>query len=960
MSDYKPLDSTADVLPVGLQPTPFGDVWQALQQVAAQVWDVDPSVYRAGIAWMWYALRNPAALDADGLRPLLVAALISEQAPLVKDTQTAAELAEYLRLWRDYTPTYPKLEALYSVFAARVEVRPISDAESQDVVPVADRRLAFYLRVEDFDAERPLTLDEVYQIAVRATPLGSRPVPYFALVGSSDVFAGPASAGLVRALWASEPAAAPPMSFVVVDSTTGAIVHGFNQELTTYELPSVVLNSEDNYETYELPSVSLPTPKVVIGVPITGPVQAFWFTDNGRAETTNKTLALGNRLYLDSGEGASSSTYSRYLGANPVAFTKVDGNMVPPDSDPSRTYIRNLNNFLNLIVSGTSPIRDIPSWSVQVAKLFVLSYVNEQLPDVQIELPINEVGEYGTSITLPTIDGEYESGGKTWKPSAWDIGAFGSSYSLTADTVAHLVFTEVVQYEEITLYMVNENKHTQLNVTSGFTGNVVSSYCYQLYTDAECTTPWTGYDYSNEYVVGNYNEGGVWEPDAIQSVADMPDAATSSGFKNAFILMDTGTVWFASSSSVDYGYYLTKSSIVVRIYPKNQQYYAFYLSTSSVYNNSSVSNGSIGGLKGKPGISSAQTVPWDVQDATLPTRTIQKLLGSAGNEINQSGIDWRDPSLGYKFYQIANASGASISLRTVVFTLSKPTFYGWLNPDKTDKSHGTNEVSLIYDASGNAVQYDAAFTYRVIGIFKSNGDTSSNSWSSVSGEILEQESGTNNLQIRRNYSGTITVSKVWYLKEVINPIETTFGAAVTIPAGYHVESVKCSRGYAFASSVTKSGTVVDYELPGEKVYFDDTNISLIGVKVKPALQITAINTLSQTVVATLSSKSGDTGVGPETASASYVNSGGFFVKGTAKYSDSLKSSNVANAMQQFPVYFNLADSSGNWLYFCFNVPQTLWQFQNGAFSWLGDTTDASDLAYWYNGRAVQIILAKDE
>ena len=207
MTEHKLLDAAADVLPVGLQPTPFGDVWQALQQVAAQVWDVDPSVYRAGIAWLWYALRNPEALDADGLRPLLVAALISEQAPLVKDTQTAAELAEYLRLWRDYTPTYPKLEALYSVFAARVEVRPISDAESQGIVPVADRRLAFYLRVEEFDAARPLTLEEVYQIAVRATPLGSRPVPYYALTGVSDVFAGPASAGLVRALWASEPAA---------------------------------------------------------------------------------------------------------------------------------------------------------------------------------------------------------------------------------------------------------------------------------------------------------------------------------------------------------------------------------------------------------------------------------------------------------------------------------------------------------------------------------------------------------------------------------------------------------------------------------------------------------------------------------------------------------------------------------------------------------------------------------
>lgn len=486
MTEHKLLDAAADVLPVGLQPTPFGEVWRALQQVAAQVWDVDPSVYRAGIAWLWYALRNPAALNADGLRPLLVAALISEQAPLVKDTQTAAELAEYLRLWRDYTPTYPKLEALYSVFAARVEVRPISDAESQGVVPVADRRLAFYLRVEDFDAERPLTLDEVYQIAVRATPLGSRPVPYFALVGSSDVFAGPASAGLVRALWASEPAAAPPMSFVVVDSATGAIVHGFNQILDVYELPSVVLNGEDCYETYELPSVALPTPNVVIGVPISGPVQAFWFTDEGRAETSDKTFTVvGNPLFDEDGSIARNELYD---SAIPLSFMQHDGNMFEADSDSDIVRYLPVTDRLVLSLPGDSETRGKSAWSVQLAKLFVLSYANTQLPDVQIELPINEVGTYGTSITLPTIDGEYESGGKTWKPSAWDIGAFGSSYTLNADTVAHLVFEEV--QSELVAYFTNAGASatSDLVVQNGST--------YTLYDANGSTIP---YDSSKTY-----------------------------------------------------------------------------------------------------------------------------------------------------------------------------------------------------------------------------------------------------------------------------------------------------------------------------------------------------------------------------------------------------------------------------------------------------------------------------
>jgi hypothetical protein len=77
----------------------------------------------------------------------------------------------------------------------------------------------------------------------------------------------------------------------------------------------------------------------------------------------------------------------------------------------------------------------------------VLSFVNTQLPDIIIDLPQSIIAESGSIITLPTMSGEYESDGKTWKPSAWDIGAFGDSYTLNADTVAHLIFEEVENYE---------------------------------------------------------------------------------------------------------------------------------------------------------------------------------------------------------------------------------------------------------------------------------------------------------------------------------------------------------------------------------------------------------------------------------------------------------------------------------------------------------------------------------
>lgn len=222
------LDRNADTFPVGLTGTPFEEVYRALRIVAATVWEVDPLVYRAGMAWGWYALHDPAALT--GFRDVVVAALISAIAPMVKDTQTDAELVEYLRQWRVYTPTFPKLQAIYALFGAVVDIQPISDPESQAVLPVDDTRLAFYIRIESVDFSRPLTLAEAREIAVRATPLGSRPYPYYALETRIPCTVSPAPVGIYIRLenWETARPPAPPQQLgelVFVDASTGAVVY---------------------------------------------------------------------------------------------------------------------------------------------------------------------------------------------------------------------------------------------------------------------------------------------------------------------------------------------------------------------------------------------------------------------------------------------------------------------------------------------------------------------------------------------------------------------------------------------------------------------------------------------------------------------------------------------------------------------------------------------------------------
>ena len=342
--------------------------------------------------------------------------------------------------------------------------------------------------------------------------------------------------------------------------------------------------------------------------------------------------------------------------------------------------------------------------------------------------------------------------------------------SVENDAVCEPVTPPTPAYQEITLYMQGDRpKDVQRGVTSGFTGNVntYGSFSYPLFKDAECTIPWDEYNYSNDYEIGYYADGAFVRFDR-QSVLDLPDtiATTASESKVALILLDIGRLWLCSNYTVAYSQTVILSQVTLRIYPKGQQYYAFYLGTANVYGNTSVSNGNVGGLKGKPGISSAQTVPWDVQDATLPTRTIQMLLGSAGNELSQSGVGWRDPSLGYKLYQLANNSGASISLRAVVFTLSAPTHYCYsLNRSNETVSY-TYNVDL-YDANGNAMLFDDAGQYRVIGAFKANGDSSTNSWSTISYlHISKKANGMAELVIMNNQS--VTLSKVWYIKTPIS------------------------------------------------------------------------------------------------------------------------------------------------------------------------------------------------
>ena len=437
-----------------------------------------------------------------------------------------------------------------------------------------------------------------------------------------------------------------------------------------------------------------------------------------------------------------------------VVLTNASQYNIHTEEITSNNYIPSYMASMNKVDLGSStPITT-----------YTLSYVNTQLPDITITMPSSSVGASGTVVTLPTMSGEYESGGKTWTPSTWDIGAFGSLYTITADTIAHLVFeeVEVEPYEEITLYFSSSSNFAmQGQITSGFTGDVNSAYIYRLYTDAEHTAPWNGYDYSHDYEIGYYSSGN-WVKRPI--VQEMPDSTTSAqNSVISWILLDTGYVWGVSNINTSSETLTFKNgSITVRIYRKDQQYYAGYFNTSSVYNNTSMVYNSAYNMNGSPNTGS-HGIGYSIDN--MPDENLSGFYGSGGNLVSSryNNFAWRSGSpLGVVYY---NTNDGTLSIRNVLYTLSQPTFYGWTNPDG-DSTHYTVSKNYLKNKNYTNVLANKAFRYYPIALFKYDGscadDTSGHYVNSSNLGI--DPSYPNYLCFTESY-GTISLSRVWYRKE---------------------------------------------------------------------------------------------------------------------------------------------------------------------------------------------------
>jgi hypothetical protein len=200
-------------------------------------------------------------------------------------------------------------------------------------------------------------------------------------------------------------------------------------------------------------------------------------------------------------------------------------------------------------------------WNVQQKIVtYTVSFVNTQLPDIQIDMPQSETGEAGTAITLPTMTGEYEYDGKMYQPTSWDIGDFGSTYTITSDVEAHLVFEEVSLLPTVTL-------------ATYYTGNYGESCSpgsfLNLYENAKLVP----YDSTKTHIArvsdghGGWNE---WQFSCIEYAGDIAVKNMSSD------TLDTYAVRLFSCSS-------TQAEIVYVYNLSNEKYQAFRFTLNGSY-----------------------------------------------------------------------------------------------------------------------------------------------------------------------------------------------------------------------------------------------------------------------------------------------------------------------------------------------------------------------------------------
>ena len=354
------------------------------------------------------------------------------------------------------------------------------------------------------------------------------------------------------------------------------------------------------------------------------------------------TVNLGSTVVTKLSSMPSSTTTSTSSFTTLYSVITASGNPITPlvqsELGTQLKIYKGCNYSSSTYISYSSNIKLVLSfWRLYVVQNCTISFVNTDYPQFNVDLPNSITANNGSSVVLPTISGSFTENGVTYEPYRWNIGEFGDTYLLLDNVTAVLQFRVV--FSEITLYMASGSKTTQRGVTSSFTGdvNTYGSFSYDLFLDPELTQPFV-YDYSNDYEVGHVVNG-QWVR-YIDSVSGLPDHIEQEGHsqyvKVAYILLDLGKLWICCNYVTGFSFSVDVSSVVVRIYPKDNRYdyHVGYFNTSNIYGN--VTDNYTGWpVYIQPGVSGTSNLMTYINGSE-----IVGVYGSAGNAITLESGDY--------------------------------------------------------------------------------------------------------------------------------------------------------------------------------------------------------------------------------------------------------------------------------------------------------------------------------
>jgi hypothetical protein len=299
---------------------------------------------------------------------------------------------------------------------------------------------------------------------------------------------------------------------------------------------------------------------------------------------------------------------------------------------------------------------------------FDISFTNTSHPEFDVTLPQSEHVSRGSSVTLPTVEGEFIQGNYKWNPDAWDIGAFGDSYTPSDNVSANLLWRSeeispsLPQYFTAYFTAGEGNRSGSVSNSWGSTGGNTASL-YQL------------------------NSSNRYEYDALKT------------YTITSVFYAGGTIYTDGSLN--------------RLVINNKNYAGAEYETLFIHtlNNNQIT--------GKPCGCSFTT------GSKLESENV-KVYNSLNEEFNTfkytaNGIDyyyvldgiqndWTDDltSIGYSL-----EPPAPLEL-TAYFTTSG-------SSSTQDTAVGRNTNYRLYDSTGLAIPYDSSKTYTIVGVYKYDG-----------------------------------------------------------------------------------------------------------------------------------------------------------------------------------------------------------------------------------------------